>query len=143
LGDRSAHVRIAALRLAEARLEDAAMRRAVLALQADADVMVRRQLLYTLGASQAPDAEAARLDLLRRDAAVPFVIDAFMSGLEGRERRTLETLTDGATWVTDRPEHRALLTALATAVGNQGRPDGKVVLERLTADTRTVPGWQR
>jgi mono/diheme cytochrome c family protein len=66
-----------------------------------------------------------------------------MSGLEGRERRTLETLTDGATWVTDRPEHRALLTALATAVGNQGRPDGKVVLERLTADTRTVPGWQR
>ncbi len=85
LADTSPHVRIAALRVAEGRLSAPAMRRAVMALADDKDVSVRRQVLYTLGASDASDVGDARMRLLRRDVAAPFVIDAFMSGLAGRE----------------------------------------------------------
>lgn len=143
LADATSHVRLAALRLAETRLKDGPMRRAVLALSADADLMVRRQVLYTLGASTEADVEAVRLQLLRRDAAAPFVVDAFMSGLAGRERRTLDALIRSTEWATDRAEHRALLTALATAISNAGQREDIEALQGLTAVTSGQAVWQR
>ncbi len=143
LADRSAHVRIAALRVAEVRLSEASMLRAALALADDADVAVRRQLLYTLGESRHADAEETRLRLLRRDIDVPFMVDAFMSGAAGRELQTLETLAGSPIWDVDRPEHRALVTALATAIGNAGRQDGLAALKRLSAQGSGQPTWQR
>jgi glucose/arabinose dehydrogenase/mono/diheme cytochrome c family protein len=142
LSDASSPVRIAALRVAEGRLEDPEMRRAVLALVKDPDVAVRRQLLYTLGASAAAEIEEARLRLLRRDLSEPFIVDAFMSGLAGRERTTLDALLRSEVWAADRPEHRALVTALATAISAEGRPDGRAMLERLTAEGPGRPAWQ-
>ncbi len=141
LADRSPHVRIAALRVAERRLSDDAMRRAVLALADDGDVAVRRQVLYTLGASQAADAADARLRLVRRDIEAPFVVDAFMSGLAGRELETLELIAGSAIWAADRPAHRALVTALATAIGNEGRAEGTMALRRLSVASGGRPAW--
>ena len=143
LADTSPHVRMAALRIAESRLSDAAMQRAVLALADDKQVSVRRQVLYTLGASRTADAEDARMRLLRRDIDAPFVVDAFMSGVAGRESTLLETIVGSGTWATDRPEHRALVTALATAIGNEGRAESLTELRRLSAESSGGPAWQR
>lgn len=143
LDDRSAHVRIAALRIAEGRLTRAALRRAVMARVDDPEVAVRRQVLYTLGADRSPDAERARIRLLRRDIDAPFVVDAFMSGAAGRELHMLETVMRAGTWLEDRESHRALVTALASAVGREGRTGRIVALRRLTSDAAGRPEWQR
>ena len=143
LADTSPHVRIAALRIAEGRLSAPAMRRAVLALTDDTDVSVRRQVLYTLGASTTTDVDEARMRLLRRDVAAPFVVDAFMSGLAGREWQTLDTVVRSPSWASDRPEHRALVTALATAISNEGRAERVAALRRLSAESNGRPAWQR
>ena len=143
LTDASPQVRIAALRVAEGRLSEAAMRRAVMASSDDNDVAVRRQALYTLGASTSSDVEDVRMRLLRRDVAEPFVIDAFMSGLAGRERQTLDMLVRSPSWAADRPEHRALVTALATAISNEGRADHVAALRRLSAESSGGLPWQR
>lgn len=143
LADRSPHVRIAALRLAEPRLATAAVRRAAVALAGDPDVAVRRQALYTLGASDAPDAREACLQLLRRDVAEPFTVDAFMSGAAGRERQTLDLVTGSPLWAADTVEHRALVTSLATALANAARVDDVAHLRRLSSDGSGAPAWQR
>ena len=143
LGDRSAHVRIAALRIAEGRLAESAIRRDVLALADDKDISVRRQVLYTLGASDASEASAAALRLLRRDLDAPFVIDAFMSGLAGRHVQTLELVVRSGLWKMDRPGHRALVTALATAVSNEGGREGTIALRRLSSESTGGLAWQR
>lgn len=142
LQDASPHVRSAALRVAERRLTDAAVRRSVLALADDPDVAVRRQLLYTLGAATTRDAREAAMRLMRRDIEMPFVIDAFMSGLAGRERQTLEMVLRSPMWAMDRPEHRGLVSALAAAVANQGRADGLVALRRWSQEATRL-AWQR
>jgi mono/diheme cytochrome c family protein/glucose/arabinose dehydrogenase len=143
LDDRSPHLRIAALRIAESRLAQSALRRAVLARVDDQDVAVRRQVLYTLGASPAVEAENARIRLLRRDLDAPFVVDAFMSGVAGRELHMLERVMRTGAWLEDRPSNRALVAALASAVGREGRPDRLVALRRLTSDGAGRPEWQR
>ncbi len=142
LRDDSPHVRIAALRIAEAHLADDAVRRAVLALVDDDEVAVRRQVMYTLGASTDADAYDARVRLVRRDVEVPFVVDAFMSGLAGRERDTLDTIARSKMWAEDQPGHRALVTALATAVSHDGSPEGMAALRRLSAEAGR-PAWLR
>ncbi|WP_239492580.1 c-type cytochrome [Luteitalea sp. TBR-22] len=143
LADASPHVRSAALRLAETRLGDPAVGAAVLRLVDDPDVTVRRQLLYSLGETRSRAAEDARMQLLRRDVDAPFFVDAFMSGHEGRSRETLEMVTSTALWETDRPGHRALVIALATAVAGEGRPEGRALLRRLSSEGSGRPAWQR
>lgn len=143
LGDPSAQVRVAAVRVAESLLARDAVRRAVLTLADDPEVAVRRQVLYTLGASTAAAARQACVRLLRRDLAEPFVIDAFMSGLAGRELETLETFAGSPIWSADRPEHRALFSALATAVGNVGSPEGLAAVRRLSTEAVSRPAWQQ
>lgn len=143
LADASPHVRIAALRVAEGRLTTPAMRRAAIALSDDPEVAVRRQVLYTLGAVTAPDVDEARMRVLRRDVAAPFVVDAFMSGLDGHEWQTLDMVVRSPSWADDRPEHRALVTALATAIANEGRADHVAALRRLSTDSGSTVAWQK
>ena len=81
--------------------------------------------------------------LLRRDLEAPFVVDAFMSGLAGREWQTLDTLVRSPSWASDRAEHRALVKALATAISNEGRAERVAALRRLSAESNGRPAWQR
>lgn len=144
LRDASPQVRLAALRVAEPRLDaDASLRSDVLALTADADVAVRRQLMFTLGATDAPDAHGARLELLRRDVERPFVVDAFVSGLAGREHRVLSDLVEAGGWGADTSGHRQLVTALATSIVNEGRADRVEEVVRLASDSGRQPTWRR
>jgi mono/diheme cytochrome c family protein len=69
-------------------------------------------------------------------------VDAFVSGHAGRELQALEAVLTSAIWRMDRPEHRALVTALATAIGNQGRPEGVAALRRLSAPANGRSAWQ-
>jgi len=83
------------------------------------------------------------MHLLRRDLEAPFVVDAFMSGLAGREWQTLDTLVRSPLWASDRAEHRALVKALATASSNEGRADLVAALKRSSAESTGRPAWQR
>ena len=76
-------------------------------------------------------------------STAPFVVDAFMSGLAGRERQTLDTLVRSPLWASDRPEHRALVTALATAIGNEGRAERRRGPAAAVGGVERRPAWQR
>src|SRR5690606_28794148 len=74
LRDTSPHVRATAVRLAEARLDaDGRLLDAVTALADDTSTLVRRQVLFSLGASAQPAARTAALRLALRDLDAPFI----------------------------------------------------------------------
>jgi mono/diheme cytochrome c family protein len=142
LHDPSADVRIAALRLAEPLLADPPVRRAVLAVADDADPTVRRQLLHTLGATRVPDAADVMLRVLTRDADRPFTVDAAVSGLAGREHDVLIRILADPAWRDERPGGRAVVTALSTAIANEGRADRVDTVVGLVMDEQ-APLWRR
>jgi putative membrane-bound dehydrogenase-like protein len=140
LRDREPVIRAAALRVAEPHLADATVRRAVLALQGDPRVEVRRQLLFALGEGDHAELGAARLALLRRDAAQPGFVEAALSGLKGREPALLETVLDAPEWAAAPAGAERLVAALAQATANGGGVEQ--VLARLP-DARRTPDWAR
>ena len=58
-------------------------------------------------------------------------------------RAVPQELLRSGVWTADRPEHRALVTALATAISNEGRFEGIDALQRLSAEGNGRPAWQR
>jgi mono/diheme cytochrome c family protein/glucose/arabinose dehydrogenase len=143
LQDASPSVRMAALRVGEPMLDNVALRRAAIALADDSDVAVRRQLVYSLGATRAPEALDAMLRILQRDGGVPFVADAAVSGLAGREHAVLARIVAAPEWRDERPGSRDLIAALSTAVTNEGRPDRVEAIVGLVADEAAEPVWRR
>jgi mono/diheme cytochrome c family protein/glucose/arabinose dehydrogenase len=143
LQDAAPSVRMAALRVGEPLLDNSALRRAAIALADDSDLAVRRQLVYSLGATRAPEALDAMLRILQRDGGEPFVAGAAVSGLAGRERAVLARIVAAPEWRDERPGSRDLIAALSTAVINEGRPDRVEALVRLVADEVAEPVWRR
>jgi mono/diheme cytochrome c family protein len=113
------------------------MRDAVAPLIADPDAGVRRQLAFTLGAGL-PETETTLLAMLQRDARTPFVADAALTGLAGREAAILDRVVLGNGW----PAVPELVAALATAVANEGLADRVDRLIRLSANGEK-PTWVR
>jgi len=144
LGDRDSHVRANALRLAETRLdENQPLRATALALEHDASLVVRRQAIYSFGAASDTAVRSAVVRLLERDIDAPFVADAFVSGLAGRELETLETLIGRGDWAEASAGRTAVMRALATAVLQGGSKAHVAALERRLADVGSVAVWQR
>jgi mono/diheme cytochrome c family protein/glucose/arabinose dehydrogenase len=143
LQDGSPHVRAAALRLAEPLLENASMLQTVLAAADDREAIVRRQLVYSLGASRAPEAERSILQIVGRHGDEPFMVDAALSGLGGRESAVLKTIVGDPAWADDRPGNRRLVAALSAAIVNEGQADRVDDLLRLAANDAIVPSWRR
>jgi mono/diheme cytochrome c family protein len=143
LQDASPSVRMAALRVGERLLGSPALRRAALALAEDPDLAVRRQLVYSLGATRTREALDAMLRILQRDGGEPFMADAAVSGLEGRESDVIDRLVGAPEWRDERPGSRELIAALSTAVINEGRPDRVAALVRLVGDQAAQPVWRR
>jgi mono/diheme cytochrome c family protein len=142
LQDPSPAVRMAALRLAEPLLNDSDVFRAVLAVEDDPEPAVRRQLVHTLGATRAADALDAIVRVLEHDAGRSFVVDAALSGLEGREADVLARMLAAPAWREDRPDGRALIAALTTAIVNEGRSDRIDPLVGIVADEQAST-WRR
>jgi mono/diheme cytochrome c family protein/glucose/arabinose dehydrogenase len=139
----SPQLRMVALRVAETFLRTGTLLRFALPLMDDPDMAVRRQLLFSLGASDAPEAERAVLTLLHRDGGEPFMVDAALSGLGGREMAFLDRIVQGRHWEAERPGSRELVAALARAVTNEGIPERLDRLIALAADDAAQPVWRR
>ncbi len=140
LGDTSADVRAAGVRLSERWLRDgdAAVTAAVLALTADPSWTVRRQV----GASVGEMPTAARLEpavsLLSRYGSDPILVDGTISGLRGAEVEALERL------VRENPPAEAAdaVAMLAAAVAKSADVPAVERVVVRAADRQTPP-WQR
>src|SRR5690606_22410267 len=112
LDDPSPYVRATAMRLAEARLDaDGQLLEGVIARADDPSLLVRRQALYSLGASSRPAAREAALRLALRDLDAPFMVDALMSGLGGREPEVLASVLSRGDWADESDGRRRLVRA--------------------------------
>ena len=85
LGDKSAYVRAAALRLSEPYLASANMTAAVMKLVGDPTWTVRRQLGATIGELPQPGRVDAAVRMLTSYGTDPVTVDATISGLKGSE----------------------------------------------------------
>jgi mono/diheme cytochrome c family protein/glucose/arabinose dehydrogenase len=143
LRDASPHVRAAALRAGEPLLRTREVLRATLALTEDREALVRRQVMFSLGAARGPEAERAVLQLLHRNADDVMMVDAAMSGMQGRERQVLGVIAAAREWDVDSPGRRAFVSALATAIVNEGDTARVDDVLRLASDDGGQPLWRR
>lgn len=125
LGDPSPHVRVAALRIAEAFLGrgDATLSLAVLKRIADTDPRVRRQLAASMGALPPGEREDALAALLARHGSDPIVVDAAVSGLHGSELAFVDRLRNDRVWIERAVDPGGIMKMLAAAVMRGGKPD--------------------
>jgi HEAT repeat protein len=122
LDDRSAEVRVAAVRIAERWLGQAGhpIAPAVLKRLDDGDWAVRRQLAASLGALPAGAREDALVSILTRYGDDPIVMDAALSGARGVESAILERLTRRADAF---PSTRTPVVPAAGGAGVDRRPE--------------------
>jgi mono/diheme cytochrome c family protein len=142
LGDKSQHVRAAAVRIAEPTLRqpDAPVRTAVLKLVDDATPAVRRQLAASLGELPAAERENALATVTMRSGQDPVVADLVVSGLVGRERAFLERVLASASGSSGGPA--ATVQALGNAI-LRARDSAGVQQMLAWASEQSRPRWQR
>ena len=142
LGDKSAPVRAAAIRVAEPLLaaDDAAMRDAVMRLAADHAPAVRQQLAASLGELPPARREDALLAVVTQSGSDPVVADMIVSSLANRELGYLERLLapDAKLASANAPVVSALTRAIIASHNTAS-------IERafsLVAE-KSAPQWQR
>jgi mono/diheme cytochrome c family protein len=145
LRDSYPKVRATGLRLAEPwlRKRDASPVIAA-ALQSvnDPDASVRLQGAVSLGEMGGPEAEAALATLLSRHAMQPYLVNAVISSLPGRELEFLRAIGENKEWAASAPAHGPVFKALAAAVFGEGAAARVDQLLRWTAAPARV-GWQQ
>ncbi|MBI4624112.1 MAG: HEAT repeat domain-containing protein [Verrucomicrobia bacterium] len=145
LGDKSAKIRAAAVRLAEPWLgnrDDARLLTAVTKANEDPASGVRLQVAASLGEVKTPEAEAALATLLAHHATQPYVIGAVASGLKGRELEFLQRLGQDRAWQEAAPSYEQVFGVLASAVFTEASAERVNRLLSWTAATGRA-GWQR
>jgi putative membrane-bound dehydrogenase-like protein len=144
LSDREAGVREQALRLAESRLANAAIRDEVVRLADDPSARVRFQLAFTLGEATGPAAIDALAKIARRDIADPWTQLAVLSSAGKSALGLLETLARDKEFTERSDEsHLLFLTRLATLVG-AGATDSELAraLALPANNGRSPQSWQ-
>ena len=140
LGDGSADVRAAAVRLSERWIPEAGhpLVKSILQRLNDKSWTVRRQLALTIGELPSPVRSRAAADVLVRDGADPIIVDAAISGLRGLEADVLAIVLDGRS---PAPLTEAV-TMLAAAIVKSGDPaKAQRVIDAATSSSRA--DWQR
>jgi mono/diheme cytochrome c family protein/glucose/arabinose dehydrogenase len=128
LADKDAHVRATAIRVAEqllpldTRENNGALFDEILALADDPSPHVQLQFACTVSGVNKPEALAALSKVLKKNPAEPFVRDAALSGLRGRELEFLESLLADVDFTPESKEKSNLLMTLATCVANEAKP---------------------
>jgi putative heme-binding domain-containing protein len=127
LQDVEAGVRAQALKLAESGIKaSAALHDRVLALAKDPDPVVRLQAAFTLGASEDARALPVLAEILRRDAADPWIRTAVLSSTADTSDQLLARLLADPSF----PGAAALIRELAQVVGVRGKsPEMQRVLD--------------
>ncbi len=118
LQDKSPGVRENAIRLAEPFLDDAQVRKQLLAMPDDADPKVRYQLLCTLGFLDSPEAAKAREALLFKDLDDKWVQLAALSARPSAGNNLLNRVL--ARYEGSRPAYGDLIARLSTMTGYGG-----------------------
>jgi mono/diheme cytochrome c family protein/HEAT repeat protein len=145
LADANSDVRASAVRLSERWLDkDAELRSAVIALVADKNWNVRRQVAASLGAMPAADRVDPAVTLLTRDGADPIVVDAAVSSLSGVEADVLAKVMQSKTSATAaKPaEPNEAVAMLAGAVAKSGDVAAVQRVIDVAADA-SRPDWER
>lgn len=141
LGDKDERVAAAAIRLAEkwlAQADDTELYRRVAAVEAGVPA-VTLQLALSLGENPTPAAVADLAAIAARAGRQPFVADAIVSGLAGRELAFIEL-------VLARPETdnaAPALTLAASAVFKSGDAAAITRVLALLEPAAVVPAWAR
>jgi mono/diheme cytochrome c family protein len=140
LGDRSPHVRAAAVRISERwlGLSEHPLRAAVLERRDDPAWGVRQQIAASIGALPPPLRDNTAIAMLERHAADPVVVDAVLSGVRGSEPVILRGLAHSD--VGERSAPAMTLIAATIVRGAQDEPIQQL-FEWIADDTR--PAWQR
>jgi len=126
LRDRSANVRMHALRLAEERINDSpALQDRLLQLTADPRPQVRYQLAFSLGAVDSARRTTAVVELAAKDVADPWMRVALFSSLAEGAGDAFQRLAAADNFRTTR-HGREFLTALAQQIGAANRTNDVV-----------------
>ncbi len=122
LGDTDPRVRIHALRLAEQQAGNPAVTARMMKMTQDADIGVRYQLAFSLGAITGDGPVGALAKLAIRDGADPWFRLAVLSSANGRQGELFRRLVADRAFRTAAPG-AAMLNELAVQVGAAGRKD--------------------
>lgn len=142
LADANADVRASAVRLSERWLDrDAELRTAVVALLADKNWNIRRQIAVSLGAMPAADRVEPAVTLLTRDGTDPIIVDAAVSSLSGVEAEVLAKVMQATTSTTAAAPNEAV-SMLAGAVAKSGDVAAVQRVIDVVADG-SRPEWER
>ena len=122
LADRNPRVISTATRLAERWLQsgDAALVASVAALTSHVDAGVRLQAAFSLGEATTPQAHAALLELARTHSTQPYLNEALVSSLSGREFDLIESAAASTTARKKTGTNPVIVTAAAAILS---RPD--------------------
>jgi len=139
--DESPSVRSTGARLAELMLEEnenPVLTEALIDLLKDDQAPVRLQATLSLGFSQSQRKETAFLELVEKHSDQPYIAEAVLSGLPGRELEFLEELVTNADWKTeDQKDAGEIISAFAASVMREGEPEriNRVIELALTDST--------
>jgi putative membrane-bound dehydrogenase-like protein len=146
LRDEEPGVREQALRLADERVgRSAAVRAAALRLADDPSPRVRFQLAFTLGETDAPEAGAALLTVLRRDVGDPWTQTAVLSSSRTFAPMLLRELARDPAFgrAADGPQLDLLMRLAAVVGANAGDTDLAAALMLLRArEGEPAAAWQ-
>ncbi len=146
LGDPEPWVAAHAIRVSEPWLRDNESRAVALVAGMagnGAPRQVELQAALSLGEARGTEAEAAMADLLQRRADRPFMVEAVLSGLEGRELEFIAHIMDDASWSERRDGYERVVSAFAAAVMREGASPRIDALFDAIADEAERPQWQR
>ncbi len=114
----------------------------LLAMTADKDINVVRQLAFTLGDLRAPGVGGATRTLLLQHANDSSVRDAVISGLFGRELETLQRLLADEAWQDNASGRDRVVRALAECVGKERNPQRVARMLDLVAEQTGKQSWR-
>jgi putative membrane-bound dehydrogenase-like protein len=145
LQDQQPKIRAAAIRMSERPLYSP--RRAdivddVLKLADDPDPDVRRQFALSIAPLGTPASDAALVKVMTESADQPYLADAILSGIGGRELDLLSALVSSPDWATPSTVRRAVLQALSRCVFERS-PRRIAALLDLTASQSGPSGWKQ
>ena len=145
LQDEAPAVRAAAVRVSEPWLREDGARvlERVSRLTNDPAPEVRLQVAASLGEVPPPAADEAMIELLTRAPAQPYLVDAVVSGLNGRELAFLRRLVQHQDWKAQKTGYPQAVQTLAATIINAGAPDATNQLLHLIGDQAGLSQWQR
>ncbi len=143
MNDADARVASAAIRLSEPFLatKDNSLLADVLKQSRRADV--RLQFVLSISAVPNPAAEQSLADVVAQSADEPYIKDAALSGLGGRELNFLQRVIADSKWQSESKGRASVLSGLASCIFNQGNPQSVATLVDLITSQKEANQWRQ